>query len=298
MDRVDPSPSALVPTSTERWQTLISADALSAALGRKDLVVLDARSSLADPAGCEAAYRHAHVPGARFADLDRDLSDHRQSGGRHPWPDAVDFTARLGGWGIRPSDQIVVYDAGEGALSAARAWFLLRALGHRDVAVLDGGWSAWVAQGLPAESGLPEVQPTRYVAQFDRSRLLDAPQVQAHLAKGGMLIDARAPERFRGDVEPIDKVAGHVPGAVNRPYSTNLRDGRFKPAAELAAEFTGVLGDRAPQDVVVMCGSGVTACHHLLAMEHAGLPGAKLFTGSWSGWIEDPERPVAKGESR
>ncbi|HEU4773580.1 MAG TPA: sulfurtransferase [Lysobacter sp.] len=295
VDPADPSPAGHMTASTERWQTLVSVDALSTALGREDLVVLDARSSLTDPAGCEAAYRQAHVPGARFADLDRDLSDHRQSGGRHPWPDAADFTARLGAWGIRPSDQVVVYDAGEGALSAARAWFLLRALGHRDVAVLDGGWSAWTAQGLPAESGLPEVRPTRYVARFDRGRLLDALLVQAHLAKGGMLIDARAPERFRGDVEPIDKVAGHVPGAVNRPYSANLRDGHFKLAAELAAGFTGLLGDRAPQDVVVMCGSGVTACHHLLAMEHAGLPGAKLFTGSWSGWIEDPGRPVARG---
>ncbi|MGV8940286.1 MAG: sulfurtransferase [Lysobacter sp.] len=287
-----------MPVPTERWQALVSTAALSAALGRKDLILLDARSSLANPPSCEEAYMQAHVPAARFADLDRDLSDHRQSGGRHPWPYAKDFTARLGAWGISPTDQVVVYDAGEGALSAARVWFLLRALGHRDVAVLDGGWAAWTAQGMPAESGLPETQPARYVAQFDRSRLLDAPQVEAHLANGGMLIDARAPERFRGDVEPIDKLAGHVPGAVNRPYSANLRDGHFKPAAELVAEFTTLLGDRTPQDVVVMCGSGVTACHHLLAMEHAGIPGAKLFTGSWSGWIEDPERPIAKGENR
>ncbi|MGY1425132.1 sulfurtransferase [Lysobacter sp. A289] len=284
--------------SAPRWQALVSAEALSAALDRDDVTVLDARSSLADPAGCEAAYRQAHIPGARFADLDRDLSDHRKPGGRHPWPDAADFTARLGGWGIGPTGQVVVYDSGDGALSAARAWFLLRALGHRDVAVLDGGWAGWTALGLPIESGLPEIQPSRYVAQFDGNRLLDAPQLQAHLAKGGMLLDARAPERFRGEVEPIDKVAGHVPGAINRPYSANLRDGRFKPAAELATEFAGLLGDRTPQDVVAMCGSGVTACHHLLAMEHAGLPGARLFTGSWSGWIEDPRRPIAQGETR
>ncbi|MGY0557255.1 sulfurtransferase [Lysobacter sp. A421] len=284
-------------TSAPRWQTLVTAETLSAALGRDDVIVLDASSSLADPASCEAAYRQAHIPGARFADLDRDLSDHRKSGGRHPWPDAADFTARLGTWGIDPTDQVVIYDAGDGALSAARAWFLLRVLGHRDVAVLDGGWSGWATLGLPTASGLPGIQPGRYVAQFDRNRLLDAPQLQVHLAKGGMLLDARAPERFRGEVEPIDKVAGHVPGAINRPYSANLRDGRFKPAAELATEFAGLLGDRTPQDVVAMCGSGVTACHHLLAMEHAGFPGARLFTGSWSGWIEDPKRPIAQGET-
>lgn len=280
-------------TSAPRWQTLVTAEALSAALGRDDVIVLDARSSLADASSCKAAYRQAHIPDARFADLDRDLSDHRKSGGRHPWPDAADFTARLGAWGIEPTDQVVIYDAGDGALSAARAWFLLRALGHRDVAVLDGGWAGWSARGLPVESRVPEPRSSHYEAQFASDRLLDAAQVQAHLASGGILIDARAPERFRGEVEPIDKLAGHVPGAVNRPYGENLRDGRLKPAAELATEFTGLLGGRSARDAVVMCGSGVTACHHLLAMAHAGLPGAKLFTGSWSGWIEDPALPVA-----
>src|SRR5690606_28321174 len=243
----------------------------------------------------EAAYRQAHIPGARFADLDRDLSDHQKSGGRHPWPDAADFTARLAAWGISPADPVVVHDAGDGGLAAARAWFMLRALGHRDVAVLDGGWAGWIALGLPVDANLPDTRPSQYHARFDRGRLLDASQVQEHVANGGMLIDARAPERFRGEIEPIDKVAGHVPESVNRPYVDNLRDGRFKPAAELATEFTTLLGERAASDTVVMCGSGVAACHHLLAMEHAGLPGARLFTGSWSGWIEDPKRPVAQG---
>jgi len=280
--------------SDESWESLVSAEALSAALGRDDLVVLDARSSLADPAACEAAYRQAHIPGARFADLDRDLSDHRQRGGRHPWPAAPAFTAALGRWGITPSHQVVVYDDADGALAAARAWFLLRALGHRRVAVLDGGWTRWTALRLPVESAVPSPAPARYEADFDAQRLLDADQVRAHLRAGGMLLDARAAERFRGDVEPIDRVAGHVPGARNRPYMQNLRDGRFKPAAELAAEFSAVLAGHPPQDVVVMCGSGVTACHHLLAMAHAGLHGGKLFTGSWSGWIEDPARPIAR----
>ncbi len=281
--------------SDTRWQTLINAGELAKALGREDLVVIDARSSLADPASCEDAYRQAHVPGARFADLDRDLSDHRRQGGRHPWPDAADFTSTLGRWGIPPGSQVVVYDGGDGALSAARAWFLLRALGHRDVAVLNGGWAGWLAFGLSVEAEMPTVETTNYSATFDTDRLLDAGAVQAHLADGGLLLDARAPERFRGEVEPIDAVAGHVPGAVNRPYGENLHGDHFKRPDVLAREFSAVLQGRPPEDVVVMCGSGVTACHHLLAMAHAGLHGAKLFAGSWSGWIEDSSRPRQDG---
>ena len=276
----------------KRWQGLVEPEELATALDRGDLVVLDARVSLADRSLGEAAYRQGHLPRARHADLDRDLSDHGRSGGRHPWPGAEGLTATLGRWGIRPDQQVVVYDAGDGALAAARAWFLLRALGHRDVAVLNGGWARWNALQLPVDTALPSIQSTTYPGTFDADRLLDAPQVQAHLDAGGLLIDARAAERFRGEVEPLDRVAGHVPGAINRPYAENLSDGAFKPADLLAAEFGALLQRRAPDEVVVMCGSGVTACHHLLAMSHAGLHGAKLFTGSWSGWLEDPSRPV------
>ncbi len=284
------------PTSLPRWQTLLSVDELAAAIARPDVVVLDARSSLVDPAGCERAYLQSHIPGARFADLDRDLSDHSRTGGRHPWPTAAGFTAKLAQWGITRDHQVVIYDGGDGGLSATRVWFLLRSLGHRDVSVLDGGWTRWTAQGGPVEAGGPDVARVAvYNADFDASLLLDAGQVQAHLADGGMLIDARAQPRFRGEVEPMDTVAGHVPGAINRPYAENLLDGGFKPAAVLKSEFQELLGGREPGDVVVMCGSGVTACHHLLAMERAGLSGAKLFTGSWSGWIEDPSLPVATG---
>lgn len=279
------------------WLTLVSAEILTDALGRDDLVVLDARFSLADPGAGEKAYRTAHIPGARYADLDRDMSDHRKPGaGRHPWPDAADFTATLGRWGITPEHQVVAYDAGDGALAAARAWFLLRALGHARVAVLDGGWARWTALGLPVDDALSQPQATHYPGEFDHGRLLDGDAVQTHLDAGGVLLDARAGERFRGEVEPIDRIAGHVPGARNRPYADNLRDGRFKPAQELADEFAKVLGCHRPDEVVAMCGSGVTACHHLLAMEHAGLHGAKLYTGSWSGWISDPSRSVATGE--
>jgi thiosulfate/3-mercaptopyruvate sulfurtransferase len=278
------------------WTTLVQAEDLRDAIGRADLVVLDARASLGTAGAAEAAYREAHLPGARFIDLEHDLSDHSRSGGRHPWPDAERFTAALQRLGVRPDDQVVAYDAGDGALAAARAWFMLRALGHRSVAVLDGGLARWTALGLPLERDVPTPEPSTYRAEFDESRLLDAHDVERHLAAGGTLIDARAAERFRGDVEPLDRVAGHVPGAINRPYAMNLSEGRFKPADELAREFDALLGDAQPGDVVAMCGSGVTACHHMLAMEHAGRPGMKLFTGSWSGWLEDPQRPVARGD--
>ena len=277
------------------WTTLVEAEALAAGLDSDDLVVVDCRFSLAAPEAGEAAYRVSHIPGARYAHLDRDLSDHRKRGeGRHPWPDAEDFTARLGGWGISAAHQVVAYDDGDGA-HAARLWFLLRAFGHQRVAVLDGGWARWTALGLPTQAVISDVVRISRTGRFDDSRLLDAGQVQAHLARGGVLVDARAAGRFRGDVEPIDRVAGHVPGAINRPYADNLADGRFKPPSRLAEEFDPLLGAHAAGDVVVMCGSGVTACHHLLAMEHAGRRGARLFTGSWSGWIEDPQRPVATG---
>jgi len=278
------------------WTTLVSGEELHAASGRDDLVVIDARVQLTDRAATERAYREAHIPGAHFADLENDLSDHRKvHAGRHPWPDSADFTAALGRWGVTPAHQVVVYDAGDGALAAARVWFMLRALGHRRVAVLDGGWARWQALGLPVDDRIPAQGTGRYSAEFDAGRLLDAAQVQAHLEGGGLLVDVRAPERFRGDVEPLDRVAGHVPGARNRPYATNLRDGRFKPADELAQELDSLLAGRPPEQLVAMCGSGVTACHLLLALEHAGRPGAKLFTGSWSGWIDDDSRPVASG---
>lgn len=277
------------------WNTLMQAEDLAAALGRDDLAIVDCRFALADPQAGERAYAHAHVPGAVYVHLDRDMSDHAKQGqGRHPWPDAEDFTAKLGAWGIGPQTQVVAYDDADGAY-AARFWFLLQALGHECVAVLDGGWARWNALGLPTESETHVPASARYEAGFDADRLLDAGRVQAHLDAGGLLVDARAAERFRGETEPLDRVAGHVPGARNRPYALNLADGRFKSRQQLAQEFRELLRDCDPREMVAMCGSGVTACHHLLAMAHAGLPGAKLFTGSWSGWISDPARPVAKG---
>ncbi|HEY4530479.1 MAG TPA: sulfurtransferase [Luteimonas sp.] len=284
-------------TRSPGWTTLIQPGELAAALGDPTLVVLDARFSLADPAAGEAAWNHSHLPGARYVHLDRDLSGpHAPGAGRHPWPDAADFGRTLARLGITPAHQVVVYDAADGAF-AARAWCLLHLAGHRDVAVLDGGFEAWRARGLPVEAERPALAPAArpYPVEFDRARLFDAERVRAHLARGGVLLDARAGERYRGEVEPIDTRAGHVPGAVSRPYTANLDSGRFRSRQELAAGFSALLPPRHGPGVVAMCGSGVTACHHLLAMAHAGLDDAGLYTGSWSGWIEDPSRPVATG---
>ena len=249
------------------WTTLVQADILSVALERPDLVIVDCRFSLLDPHLGEQSWHRSHIPGAAYAHLERDLSDMSRKGeGRHPWPDAETFCAKLTRWGIAPSSQVVAYDDGDGAY-AARLWFLLRTLGHEKVAVLDGGWTRWTSLGLPASSLPREPASQRYVANFDTSRLLDAEAVEAHLAAGGMLVDARAAARFRGEEEPLDKVAGHVPGAVNRPYAENMVEGRFKSPMQLADEYRALLAGRDPSEVVVMCGSGVTACHNLLAME-------------------------------
>ena len=278
------------------WTTLVQAETLAMALNRADLVVLDCRFTLLDPHAGEHAYLQSHLPGAAYAHLERDLSDMARHGeGRHPWPYADGFTAKLSRWGIEPHHQVIAYDHGDGAI-AARLWFLLRTLGHEKVAVLDGGWARWTALGLPVSSAPRATSETKYQAGFDMSRLVDAPAVAAHLADGGLLLDARGAARFRGEEEPLDRLAGHVPGAVNRPYAENLADGRFKPSMQLADEYRALLGAHEPDEVVAMCGSGVTACHNLLAMDRAGLKGAKLFTGSWSGWISDPSRRVATGE--
>jgi thiosulfate/3-mercaptopyruvate sulfurtransferase len=279
------------------WTTLVPCETLAGVLAAPGLRILDCRSSLLDKAQGERDYAQAHLPGAVYAHLERDLSNmHRQDAGRHPWPDAAAFTATLGRWGIAPDTQVVAYDDADGAY-AARAWCLLRLLGHARVAVLDGGWQRWNALRLPVTADVPDVAPAAYSGDFDHARLLDAAAVASHVQAGGLLVDARAAARFRGDEEPIDAVAGHVPGAVNRPYARNLADGRFKAPDVLAEEFDALFAGRPADDVAVMCGSGVTACHHLLAMAHAGLAGAKLFTGSWSGWIADPSRPIATGEA-
>jgi thiosulfate/3-mercaptopyruvate sulfurtransferase len=277
------------------WNTLVQAETLAIALGRPDLAIVDCRFSIVSPGAGESAYLTGRIPGAVYAHLDRDLSDMgKQGAGRHPWPDASTFTAKLGDWGITPQHQVIAYDDADGA-HAARFWALMRMLGHEKVAVLDGGWARWTALGLPVETHMHKPMSAKYTGTFDTTRLLDADQVRQHLADGQMLIDARGADRFRGENEMFDRIAGHVPGAVSRPYAENLVDGHFKSPSQLADEFRALLAGKSPDQAMVMCGSGVTACHHLLAMERAGLRGAKLFTGSWSGWIADPTRPVATG---
>ena len=277
------------------WTSVVQAEVLGVALGRSDLAIVDCRFSLLDNAAGERAYAQAHIPGAAYLHLESDLSNMRVTGeGRHPWPDERRLLARLGEVGITPQHQVVAYDDG-GLMFAPRLWFILRTLGHEKVAVLDGGFARWVSLGLPTRSG-HELRPCAYYpGSFDRDRLLDAQGVQAHLASGGLLVDARAASRFRGEEETIDRVAGHVPGAINRPFADNLQDGRLKPPAQLAEEFRTLLDGRPPGAVVMMCGSGVSACANLLAMERAGLRGGRLYPGSWSGWIADPARPVATG---
>ncbi|MCL7714256.1 sulfurtransferase [Stenotrophomonas mori] len=291
------------------WTTLVDVASLAAALpspGHADtrpsagaaLRLVDARFSLADPASGAAGHAAGHLPGAVYADLDRDLADLSRPGhGRHPLPDSDAFAATLGRWGIGADTQVVVYDAGDGSMAAARLWWLLRLIGHRRAAVLDGGLAAWQAAGQPVSATAVAPAPLPpYPGRFDPAQVVTAGEVAARLAEPpGWLIDARAGERYRGDVEPLDRVAGHVPGARNRPFALNLRDGRLRPAAELRAELEPLLGGHAPAQAVLMCGSGVTACHLLLAFEAAGLPGARVFADSWSGWSSDPSRPVERG---
>ncbi|MBD9435533.1 sulfurtransferase [Pseudoxanthomonas sp. PXM03] len=281
------------------WTTLVDVEALLAVIGDPQLRVVDARFALMEPGAGRAAYLQSHLPGAVHADLNEDLSDlGKASEGRHPLPDEAAFALRLGQWGITPAHQVVVYDAADGSMAAARLWWLLKMLGHVRVAVLDGGLSAWRAAGGAETATVQEVpKAPAYPARFDRRQIVGADDILARLDEdSGWLVDARAPERFRGEVEPIDAVAGHVPGALNRPFMQNLRGGHFRPADELKAELTAMLGGRRADDAVLMCGSGVTACHLLLAFEHAGLHGARVYPGSWSGWISDPSRPIARGE--
>ena len=280
--------------------TLISVAQLQALQARgAPLLILDLGFDLADTAAGERAYGEGHLPSAHYLHLDRDLSGPKTGPdgrfrGRHPLPDREAFAARLAGLGLAPATQVVCYDA-QGGMYAARAWWMLRWLGHAAVAVLDGGLAAWTAAGGALSSTPAGAQPGSFRPGESLVGSVEAAQLQRQLGRL-RLIDARAPERFRGEVEPLDRQAGHIPGASNRLFKNNLAaDGRFKPADQLREEFSARLAPFAPAQVVHQCGSGVTACHNLLAMEHAGLVGALLYPGSWSEWSADPARPIARG---
>ena len=277
------------------FTTLVDVATMAAHLDVPDWLVVDVRHQLADAAYGDLVYAEGHIPGAAFLHCDRDLSGTPDGGnGRHPLPEPARLAARLGEIGVGPQTQVVVYDDAQGMI-AGRLWLLLRWLGHDRVALLDGGLQAWQAAGHPLTQVLPAKRPASFVARI-RDCLVDAGYVQSFLATSRMyLVDARSTDRFRGENETIDPVAGHIPGAVNRFFRDNLQaDGRFKSPAELRAEWLALLAGARPEAVVHQCGSGVSACHSMLAMEIAGLPGSRLYPGSWSEWCADPARPVVR----
>jgi thiosulfate/3-mercaptopyruvate sulfurtransferase len=279
------------------YTTLLPAEVLKDRLGDSRWVILDVRHDLFDLAAGRRAYEAGHVPGAQFASIDDDLSGTKTGrNGRHPLPARDALSARFRAWGIGNDSQIVAYDA-QGGQFAARLWWLARWLGHQTVAVLDGGWPAWLAAGGTTESASAARAPGNFSAGASLAGVVTAEAVLATPGDPGhLLLDARLPERYRGEQEPIDPVAGHIPGALNRPWQHNLApDQRFKTPAELKADFSALLGARPAGAVTHQCGSGVTACHNVLAMEVAGLPGSALYAGSWSEWIADPARPIRTG---
>lgn len=270
-------------------QHLISPEALAAEPG---CIVFDCRFALTDKAAGRRAYAAAHIPGARFADLEQDLSAPAGSGGRHPLPDRAALAARLGAWGANDDSPLVCYDQNSGAV-AARFWWLVRWLGHGDIRLLDGGLNAWIAAGLPVTAETPAPRAGRFSLRPALTRTISAAELREDSPP--QLLDAREAPRFRGEQEAIDPVAGHIPGAISAAFAGNLGSGRFLPADDLRERFRALDLDPAA-DTACYCGSGVTAAHNILALLLAGYPEARLYPGSWSEWIVDPERPIAVGD--
>ena len=281
------------------YTTLISASELASHLNDSNWAIFDCRHDLLQPTAGSDAFAAGHIQNAQFANIDTDLSGPKAARGpgftgRHPLPDRNTLLATLRGWGINDDTQVVAYDA-QGGMFAARLWWLLRWIGHANVAVLDGGLAAWQAQGLPLVTPVAPRPAGNIAEQASLTRTVGVQEVVANLAPQELtVLDARAPDRYRGENETIDPVGGHIPGAKSRFFKDNLQpDGRFKSARELEQEFAGLIGK--PESAIMQCGSGVTACHNLLALEVEGLPGAALYPGSWSEWCADPSRPVATG---
>ncbi|WP_025514474.1 sulfurtransferase [Bordetella trematum] len=279
--------------------TLISVADLAARLGQPDVRIFDVRHDLMDHSVGPRQFAEGHIPGARYLNHETELAAPRTgTNGRHPLPSRDAFAGLMAAHEVTPETLVVAYD-GSGGAYAAHLWWMLRWMGHAQVAVLDGGWGAWTAAGLPVESGVAQslAPQTGIRAGASLVGTVDARAVLENISTPAFtVVDARAANRYRGETEPMDPVAGHIPGALNRPNGENLAaDGRFKDAAQLRAEFQALLGARPAQEVVHQCGSGITACHNLFAMEVAGLSGSRLYPGSWSEWCADPTRPVAKG---
>jgi thiosulfate/3-mercaptopyruvate sulfurtransferase len=280
------------------FTTIVSTDELAARSDDPDWVVVDVRFSLADPEAGRAAYETGHIPGAVFADLNRDLADPPGGGrGRHPLPPPEAAARTFGGLGIGTGVQVVAYDESDG-MYASRLWWMLRHAGHDAAAVLDGGFAKWTREGRPVAAGVERRPSREFVARPRPEMAVGASEVDAaRRDPSRAVLDSRSPDRYRGENETIDPVAGHIPGARSRFYKLNVNpDGTMRDAAALRAEFEAALGGVAPEGAVVYCGSGVTACQNLLALEHAGVRGVRLYPGSWSEWISDPSRPIATGD--
>jgi len=280
------------------YSVLISTSELVQLFDDPDLVIVDCRFQTADTEKGRQDYLAAHIPGAVYAHVDDDLSSPIVLGvtGRHPLPPVEQVVETFSEWGISAGKQVVAYDDAGGALAAGRLWWMLRWLGHDATAVLDGGWGKWQFEGRSVQSGEEGRARREFFAQERPELIVNAEDVEAMLNDPtSLVIDARAAERYRGEIEPIDPVAGHIPGAISLPYEENMTPGgTFYLPGELRARYLGVIGDIQPENITFYCGSGVTAVHNILAMKHAGLGEAKLYVGSWSEWIADPERPVTK----
>lgn len=279
----------------KNFDLLIRASELAAALGDPQLIIVDVRHDLGDHSLGKRKYDEGHVPGAHFLRVETDLSGpHTGKNGRHPLPTIDAFVATMSALGVDASKQVVAYDGGTSTYSA-RLWWMLRWLGHRNAAVLDGGFRAWEAAGLPTSTEVPVRRPARFEPKVSETPVTLDSLVAHRDEPDYTLVDARGADRFRGENETIDPVAGHIPGSRSRPFTTNLnKDQTFKDIATLREEFAALLAGRAPEQIVHTCGSGVTACNNLLAMELAGLAGSRLYPGSWSEWSSDPERPIAR----
>jgi thiosulfate/3-mercaptopyruvate sulfurtransferase len=281
-----------------KFSTLVSAAQLAQHLDDPDWIVFDCRFTLSDPESGRRAHQAGHIPGARYAHLNDDLSSEvTATSGRHPLPDPQLLAQKLGQWGVDSSKQVVVYDDSYGSM-ASRMWWNLRWLGHESVALLDGGIQRWIRDGHPMTADMPVITPAEFQARPDNSMWVDAKCIEDALRSDKcLIIDARSEERFSGEREALDKVAGHIPGSINYPFEDNLdMGGTYMTAEELKEAYLDLLNGVEPERVVHMCGSGVTACHNVIAMEHAGFKGARLYPGSWSEWITDPGRPVETGE--
>jgi thiosulfate/3-mercaptopyruvate sulfurtransferase len=282
------------------YTTLISVPQLISELGDPDLAIIDCRFSLTDPELGRKNYLEAHIPGAVYTHLDEDLCSPVIQGvtGRHPLPSVESFTEKLGDWGIDSSSQVVVYDDAGGAMAASRLWWLLRWLGHYAVAVLDGGWQAWLESGEAVRDGMETRSSSMFIPRLRHGRVIESDGLLAKLHDPNfLLIDARDEPRYRGEEEPIDPVAGHIPRAIPSPHINILdTEGKFLSPEALRRYFQPLVGEISAKNTVFYCGSGVTATQNVLAMEYAGMGETQLYAGSWSEWITDPDRPIAIGE--